>query len=673
MKLKIIFIALFILIGNIGTLRSQSFTNVNGGIVATVFSASAWGDYDNDGDIDLIQTGSPVSTVPFSQITKIYRNDGNGLFADINTDVIGINSGSVDWGDYDNDKDLDILITGNAGINNLITRIYRNDGNDVFIDINAGLSGADSSCAKWGDYDNDGYLDIAIIGQGGEYYDWFMTKIYHNNKNGTFTNINASFIVLDETTYGIGALAWGDTDNDGDLDLLISADSYQGPQTMLYRNDGLGLFIDVGQFEGLLQGAIAFGDYDNDNDLDILITGLNSNGKAATLYQNVGNNHFIPAVGFNFGVDLSSVDWGDYDNDCDLDILICGARGTVGTNSNGNRTTRIFRNNGNGLFTEDVSLNLNGVSACSSVFGDYDNDGDLDIFISGGNNTSFMPVAMLYRNNLDPIIQLANDDIYTDTCINSTITFDVLTNDLDSDGDSSSNFSILSVKHGTAVILPNKKIQYTPNELFISRDTIIYKICYKYCPRACDTAIVVICRTCPTAPITIDDIITTCLNGCTETLLIDVLKNDSNTQNTYPTILNTNAIAGNASIQNKSIQYSPDYNYTGTTYITYSLCNNSCPSLCDTASISICLDPIKIFIPNLVTYNNDGLNDYFAIMGLCSGSKLSISNRWGEIVYTSNDYKNDWTGENLSEGIYYYNIESLSGNKTWKGWVQLIK
>ena len=670
MKSKLIFITLVFLTGYICEIKSQSFTNVNSGIVGTIFSASAWGDYDKDGDLDLIQTGSSVSTAPYTSITKIYRNDGGNVFTNINANVIGINSGSVDWGDYDNDGDLDILITGDASLAGGVTRIYRNNGGDKFTDINAGLTGVRSSCGKWGDYNKDGYLDFIIIGENPGY----VTQIYRNNKNGTFTNINASFIKMNTSTFSDGSVDWGDYDNDGDLDLLISASTFVGFKTVVYRNDGNGIFTDINAgLQGIYQSSVDWGDYDNDGDLDILMDGRGVYAFYSIIYRNDGNGTFTNINAGLTGVEEASAEWGDYDNDCDLDALICGGSGV----GNDLRITKVYRNNGNDSFTEDVSLNLNGVSVSSSIWGDYDKDGDLDIFISGSDNTH-QPAAMVYRNNLNTIKHsngtlFTNDDIFISNCISTTTDFNILENDL-FDPKTNNTLSIVSVKHGSVAILANKNIQYTPQDPSFSRDTIIYKLCGDYCSKQCDTAIVVICRTCPAAPNAMNDTIATCLNGCEETLLIDVLKNDANIQHTYTSILNMNSQAGSASVQNGGILYNPNYDYKGTNIITYSICSNSfCSNLCDTASVSICLDPIKIFIPNLVTNNKDGLNDYFSITGLCAGAKLIISNRWGEVVYTSNDYQNDWSGENLSDGIYYYNIENSSGKKNWKGWVQLTK
>ena len=149
---------------------------------------------------------------------EIYRNNGNGTFTEINAGLPGVEVGSVAWGDYNNDGHPDILLTGysyTAG--GAISKIYRNNGNGTFTDINASLAGVYYSSVAWGDYDNDGYLEILLTGYsdtvGGP-----ISKIYRNNGNGTFTELTTTSLPgVDQ-----GSIAWGDYDNDGRLDILLT-------------------------------------------------------------------------------------------------------------------------------------------------------------------------------------------------------------------------------------------------------------------------------------------------------------------------------------------------------------------------------------------------------------------------------------------------------------------
>ena len=216
--------------------------------------------------------------------------------------LAGVYEGCVDWGDYDNDRDLDILLTGSG-----VSKIYRNTGSG-FIEVYAGsLTGVWASSSKWGDFDNDGDLDIVIAGYVN--LNNLITKIYRNIGSG-FVEAFAGSIA------GIynGEIAWGDYDNDGDLDIVLVGNSSSTatiPVSKIYQNTGSG-FTEVfsGNLEGVYQSSLAWGDYDNDGDLDILLSGLKQNGSKVTkIYRNnnlVANN--LPSAPLNL---TSSVNGSD--------------------------------------------------------------------------------------------------------------------------------------------------------------------------------------------------------------------------------------------------------------------------------------------------------------------------------------------------------------------------
>jgi hypothetical protein len=155
---------------------------VRPGFVHSVYGNSSWGDYDNDGDLDVIVTGSHHTQTVITPFTKIYRND-EGIFTDIDAGLTGLRYSVVEWGDYDNDGDLDIVIAGKAADNSYQTYVYRNDGG-VFTDIQADIIGAAYGFVKWGDFDNDGDLDILLNGFSGildETGNAWVTRIYRND------------------------------------------------------------------------------------------------------------------------------------------------------------------------------------------------------------------------------------------------------------------------------------------------------------------------------------------------------------------------------------------------------------------------------------------------------------------------------------------------------------
>ena len=284
---------------------------------------ATWGDYDNDRDFDILVSD------------QIYRND-NTTFGNTVINLPGY-GGNITWGDYDGDGDLDIL----SG-----TFIYRND-NGNFVDLGIKLTGSNGYVA-WGDYDNDGDLDILV-----------STRIYRNDA-GVFndTGVRLSF-----------ASAWGDYDNDGDLDIL--------DQHKIYRNDG-GNFTDIG---ATLSFAHAWGDYDNDGDLDILA--------ASKIYRNDTGNFVDITAALPNGIGFN-VAWGDYDNDGDLDVLLSGAPQGISS-----EISKVYRND-NGNFV-DSGIPLVGLSTAALAWGDYDHDGDLDILLSGA--PEFGYTTRVYRNN----------------------------------------------------------------------------------------------------------------------------------------------------------------------------------------------------------------------------------------------------------------------------------
>ncbi|MFH2049392.1 MAG: FG-GAP-like repeat-containing protein, partial [bacterium] len=366
----------------------SAFSEQTGISLPGVYNSSvAWGDYDNDGDLDILLTGESSS----GWISKIYSNNDDATFSEqTGISLTGVEWGSVAWGDHDNDGDLDILLTGQA-VSGYVSKIYRNNSDNTFTEqTGISLTGVLYSSIAWGDYDNDGDLDVLLTGYANSGN--FISKIYSNNGDNSFTE----HLEINLTGVYFSSVAWGDYDNDGDLDIILTGVTSSDINiSKIYRNDGNNSFTEQtgSSLVGVRISSVAWGDYDNDGDLDILLTEqTNINTRVSKIYRNNGDNSFTEQTGISLtGVGYGSVAWGDYDNDGDLDILLTGY--TDGSTY----VSKIYSNNGDNSFTEQTGISLTGVRNSSVAWGDYDNDGDLDILLTGEFSSGY--ASKIYRNN----------------------------------------------------------------------------------------------------------------------------------------------------------------------------------------------------------------------------------------------------------------------------------
>jgi enediyne biosynthesis protein E4 len=338
-------------------------------------SGAAWVDYNNDGQIDLF-----ISMIQGPNL--LFTNNGNGTFSRATTGSV-VSTGSTYsaggvWGDYDNDglPDLFVSVNGNSPNNDLL---YHNNGNGIFTQISTGSivssGGKGNSCA-WGDYDNDGYLDLYVCNSDQNNF------LFHNNGNGTFTRITTGPLVT--ATGNSQGCAWGDYDNDGYLDLFVTR---SGGNNLLFHNNQNGTFTRISSGPMVSDssgGACAWGDYDNDGYLDLFATSTRG-----LLYHNNGDGTFTKitngpmvtdVIGFNGGCA-----WADYDNDGYLDLFIS----VIGSQN------LFYHNNGDGTFSKVTSGSIvTDGNAIACAWGDFDNNGFPDLFTTGAGVPSH-----LYRNN----------------------------------------------------------------------------------------------------------------------------------------------------------------------------------------------------------------------------------------------------------------------------------
>lgn len=306
-----------------------------------------WIDYDNDSDLDLFVSNGPAS----GENNFFYENNGDGTFRKLTslavTQDLAPSDGSS-WGDYDNDGDADLFVANWYNINNLL---YQNNGDKTFTAVNNTISTSRgySETGSWGDYDNDGYLDLYVCNSEGTKKNF----LYHNNGDGSFTKITTGTPVSD-ANYSRNA-DWVDYDNDGYIDLFVTNEN--GQNENMYHNNGDGTFSSVS------------------------IPGVTTSG---------GNS--------------TSSNWEDIDNDGDWDLFIANYR---------DQKNFMFRNNGDGSFTKisEGPVVTDPANSFGSSFGDIDNDGDLDLFVTNAFTGSARTINYLYTN--DGLGNFTRDDQFS--------------------------------------------------------------------------------------------------------------------------------------------------------------------------------------------------------------------------------------------------------------------
>jgi len=395
--------------------------------VETMTGGVALFDYNNDGLLDIyFANGASLPSMDKSDpkfFNRLYRNNGNGTFTDVTLSA-GVKGDyyamGVAAGDYDNDGHEDLFVTGANGY-----QLFHNNGDGTFSDVTekAGLrkthrdlAHAFSVAAGWFDYDNDGHLDLIVI----NYLKWSvstdvtcMTKgiraycspnsyaglpnlLFHNNGDGTFTDVTESSGILKYVGKGMG-VAFADYDGDGFTDIFIANDTFRN---FLFHNNGDGTFSETGIVAGTAYNedgksvasmGVDFRDLDNDGLADAFVTAMR--GDTFPLFHNIGKGFFEDkTMSSKVGAETRKLTaWGtgiyDFDNDGWKDIFIANAAILDNSEAVDNLPYKlpnsILRNKHNGTF-EDVSAEAGGsfqVGAAhrGAAFGDLNNDGFIDV------------------------------------------------------------------------------------------------------------------------------------------------------------------------------------------------------------------------------------------------------------------------------------------------------
>jgi len=408
----------------------------------TVGAGCAFLDYDNDGwmDIYLVNSGPCDFYEPSAPLRNaLYRNNRNGSFTDV-TQPAGVPGNAygmgVAVGDYDGDGFPDLYVTQYPN-----SILYHNNGDGTFTDVTAkaGIAAPGwATSAVWFDYDNDGRLDLFVC----RFVDYSKTKLkfcgdlitgerhycipsiydpmpcwlFHNNGDGTFTDVSRVSGIAQSLAKAWGAVA-ADLNNDGRMDLYVTNDTVPN---FLFANRGKGRFEEIGVLSGV--GVSSFGkprsgmgvdaaDYDQDGWIDLFEANVDQ--EMYSLYHNEKDEGFTDAANPN-GIGVATrlmSGWGlkflDYDNDGDIDLLLCNGHpdDTVEKRIEGVKFREpmlLFRNTGKGF--ENVSLQSGSIfskplAARGLALGDFDNDGAVDLLVSQNNGSPILLRNLAGREN----------------------------------------------------------------------------------------------------------------------------------------------------------------------------------------------------------------------------------------------------------------------------------
>ncbi len=400
-------------------------------------------DYNNDGLMDIFAVqGGPIpgnpNTQPFPKRNALYRNNGNGTFTDVTAGsgldaYTGYGMG-VSVADFDNDGWPDLYITAYGG-----NRLFKNNRNGTFTDITQKAGIADTSgdilpwplSSAWGDYDNDGKLDLFVC----HYARWSMaidrpcllngklsycrpqvyqpsvSRLYHNNGDGTFTDVTTQAGIQKVPGKAMSAI-WMDYDDDGWIDLFVTNDTM--PNT-LFHNNRNGTFTNMALEAGVAVGpdgtpmsgmGIAPGDFFHNGEDSLLV--VNFSGETKSVFRNLGHGIFeedsyqsdMASSNLQFlGFGLESL---DYDLDGNLDVIVGNGHvldhiEILGEGASYAQSQQLFHNDGSGHFLEDIhslgDLAKPRVTRGLAV-GDFDNDGDPDVVMMAQNGP-----LQLFRND----------------------------------------------------------------------------------------------------------------------------------------------------------------------------------------------------------------------------------------------------------------------------------
>lgn len=387
--------------------NSQIFTKVTQGPFVNDIAASrsvSFIDYLNNGSLDLYVSNGKH----FGQRNFLYNNNGGTFTRVLNIPPVmdSLPYDGASWADFDNDGNIDLCVVTWYDSTNML---YRNNGGGSFTFLSSSPVVSDrgfSETCSWGDYDNDGLVDLFVTNSNG--IGSWHNRLYKNMGAGNFTRIDTGAVSLDINHHSRG-INWVDINGDGKPDIYICNES--GENNFMYKNNGGGYFTkmtNAATLTGSDSWSACWGDYDNDGDQDVFVT--NRGGKNL-LFRNDGNFNFTQILNdpiVNDAGEFACCGWGDFDNDGDLDLFVTQAYTSPNTPLKNYLYKNMLMETGTATFQkisgEDI-VNDAGYSY-GFAWADWNADGSLDLFTARTYNEGQNNAAYLNNGNTNKWIEI---------------------------------------------------------------------------------------------------------------------------------------------------------------------------------------------------------------------------------------------------------------------------
>lgn len=401
-------VAVMLLFFCISNAFSQTFTKISVGSFVNDGGASRsvnFIDYDGGGSLDLFVSNGKR----FGQRNFLYRYSAGNFIKITGNQITGdcLPYDGASWADFDNDGKPDLCVVSWYDSTNML---YHNDGAGVFTLLSSSRIVTDrgfSETCSWGDYDNDGLVDLIITNSAGSPIKNFL---YKNMGGSNFIRIDTGAIAI-ELNRACRGTNWVDIDGDGKPDLYICCEDNLG--NLCYKNNGAGYFTKVttGSFvnDAAESWSASWGDYDNDGDLDLFVT--NYGNQKNFLYRNDGNFNFTKITNDTLVNELgyhACAVWGDFDNDGDLDLFVTQAYGPAGVQLKNLLYKNMLIETGTAGFvkitTGDIVNDLGYSYGCAAA--DWNRDGFLDIFTARTFNENQNNAAYLNNGNANKWLEI---------------------------------------------------------------------------------------------------------------------------------------------------------------------------------------------------------------------------------------------------------------------------